>query len=173
MPPVHPSANGFHAVIRPHQSLPDPVFELAVSATLAISIAASVIANHIGLWPIGVSVGLTGLLTASLFVLWRADQDRFEDVRLCDGELCVRRYRKGRLVDQRRFGLDRTRLMRCDDPDYGCRMICLERRGSRFCIAADLSPAERDRFARGLVAAIKSSGRVLPVVSARAPALAD
>lgn len=155
----------FLAVLKPHASLSDTAFETAVTAMLALSILASVVANQFNAWPVGVAVGLTGLLTASLFVVWRSGLDRSEEVRLCGQELCVRRYRKGHLVDQRRFGLERTRLLRRDDADYGCLGLCLERHGSRFCIGADLPPAERDRFARSLVAAAASQGLRLPVVS--------
>lgn len=164
LPPDQTSGD-FLAVLRPHASLSDEVFESAVTAMLALSILASVVANQLGVWPIGVAVCLTGLLTATLFVTWRAGLDRCEEVRLCGHELCVRRFRKGRLVDQRRFGLDRTRLIRRDDPDHGCLGLCLERHGSRFCIAADLPPGERDRFARSLVAAVKATGRAMPVIS--------
>lgn len=162
--PESPSGE-FFAVLRPCGALPGDRFETAVFAMLALSAFSCVVAEQLGVWPVGIAVGLAGLLTASLFVVWRTGLDRSEEVRLCGGELCVRRYRKGRLVDQRRFGLDRARLLRRDDPDHGCLGLCLERRGSRFCIAADMVPAERDRFARNLVSAVQATGRSLPVVS--------
>lgn len=162
--PPERTAGDFLAVLKPHASLSDASFETAVTGMLALSILASVVANPTQVWPVGVAVGLTGLLTASLFVVWRAGLDRCEEVRLCGSELCVRRFRKGRLVDQRRFGLDRTRLLRRDDPDHGCLGLCLERQGKRFGVGADLPPGERDRFARSLVAAIAAAGRHLPVV---------
>lgn len=160
------SADAFHAVLRCGPKLSDPVFEASVITVLALALLAAVVLADGAFWPAGTSLGLAGLATATASVSLRAAGDRHEEVRACGKDLCVRRFRRGMLVDQRRFALERTSLVRTEDRLGRCRDLHLVRNGSRYRIAGDVSPMERDRFARALVQSIADRGGVLALVTA-------
>ncbi|MCB1420486.1 MAG: DUF2244 domain-containing protein [Notoacmeibacter sp.] len=157
---ISPSGpDAFHAVIRPHQSLSDAAFEGWVLGFIAFAILSSVIANMAGAGPVGFFMGLDGMLIAGMFVAWRAHQDRREEIMVEAGNLTLRRYRKERLVEQRRFPASRLVLSRNDDPDYGCLKLQIGRQDRFFPIACDLSPHERTAFAEALCSALRQQGR--------------
>lgn len=162
----------FHAVIRPHQSLSDAAFEGWVLGFIAFAMAASVFFNMSGMGPVGFFMGLDGLLIAGMFVAWRAHQDRHEEITVDGDCLTIRRFRKDRMIEQRRFPASRLKLARHDDPDHGCLKLLIGRRDSIYPIACDLSPHERSAFAEALCVALRRMGQAPAVHTSTNHALA-
>jgi len=109
-----------------------------------------------GYWPVTM-FSVIDLLGAMLGIhCFRLSQrERKEEIVVADGTIKVRRWAFRSPVREMEFHCYGLKLVRSDDPDFGCRHLVLSIRERREEIARDLSPSERESFADALTEALR------------------
>ncbi|CCB64911.1 MULTISPECIES: DUF2244 domain-containing protein [unclassified Hyphomicrobium] len=135
-------------VVVPNQSLSDRGAYMlygALSGAVAIFQAPFLMRGY---WPVTMFsvIDLLGMVFA-IHAFRLCQQERREEIVVEDGAVNIRRFAFGKSVRELRLACYGLKLIRSDDPDFGCRRLAFSVRGKREEIARDLSPAERASFA--------------------------
>lgn len=143
----------------PHRSLgrQGQWIVLAIMAAASCAVAALFVAR--GYWPVAPFVGLDVALLAFAFHAVRRSARAFEDVRVLESEILIRRGEGDKVHEELRLPALWTRLERDDHPEYGCLGLRLARRGVATPVATLLPPAERAAFADALAQALDRARR--------------
>lgn len=151
-------SDAFRAVITPHRALSIGQYLVLASLTLMLTLIIQVPLVRVGAWPSAIFGGGEALLLLVAVLLHRRSQQRTEVITVSTGSLHILRRCRGRVIDARRFSVFGLRVVRIDDPEYGCQSVAVELRGRRTEIARDLSPGERAGFAEAVANAIGQNG---------------
>ena len=143
-------------VITPYQSLSDRganVLYAVLGAAVGIVQLPFLLRGY---WPVTVFslLDLSGVLLA-LHAFRCCQRERREEIVIKDGILKIRRSAFRRPVREIEIACFGSKLIKADDPDFGCRQLFLSVRGKREEIARDLSPSERETFADALWQALR------------------
>ena len=136
-------------VITPYQSLSDRganVLYAVLGAAVGIVQLPFLLRGY---WPVTVFslLDLSGVLLA-LHAFRCCQRERKEEIVIEDGILKIRRSAFRRPVREIEIACFGLKLIKADDPDFGCRQLFLSVRG-------DLSPPERETFADALWKALR------------------
>lgn len=153
----------FAAVITPHRSLDRDSTRLVLTLCCIATVISSIPFILLGAWPVAWFFGID---LAALFLAFHLNfrsAKRMEEVILTPIDLLLRRIsHRGEQFEQR-FNPLWTKLDRREDDEFGLQEICLVSRGERVVIARDLSPHERESFAREFGAALARVKNGAPV----------
>lgn len=153
----------FDAVIWPNASMSEALFRIFVSAVVVIAALGVTAASMQGLWPISViGIAEAGALVTAVALTRRMGQ-RVEHVQILRGSVVVEHVGAYGETDTKCLPLLNLKLERHDDPDFGCRALFLRGAGRRVEVARDLSPGEREEFARAFSDAIERGGGTVDV----------
>ncbi|WP_430418185.1 DUF2244 domain-containing protein [Phenylobacterium sp.] len=145
--------------ITPHRSLGRQGQWIALGIMAAASFAVAALFVSRGYWPVAPFIGLDVALLAFAFHAARRSARAFEDVRISDGEILIRRGVGDEVHEELRLPALWTRLERDDHPDFGCVALRLARRDAATPVAALLPPSERATFAEALAQALDRARR--------------
>jgi uncharacterized membrane protein len=140
----------FAAVIQPHRSLDRNGFRTVMALCCLAGAAASIPFLVLGLWPVAGFFGLELLALYAAIAANARSARSFEQVVLTPFELLLRRVSHRGERREWRFNPLWTRLDRESDADFGLQKLALVSHGERLVIAGDLSPPERESFAKAL-----------------------
>lgn len=148
----------FHARITPSVSLSGSGWIFLAGATLLMSIVLQICCLACGAWPGALFVALdtAGLLLAVHF--HRRAQERHEDVLVDDGQVRVRSFRRGRMINEVALGQFGLAIECWEDDEFGLMQIVLIGRPRQLEIARDLSPHERTEFLSAFLEALSLQG---------------
>jgi uncharacterized membrane protein len=150
-PPASPL---FRAVITPNISLSPRGVHVVFGLLIAVNSAVALVFLLRGAWPVVPFLGLDVVLVAVAFAVCRRRAHAFEEVRLTERELLVRRVAPGGATEEHRFDPYWVRLARETAEEEGLVRLRLTSHGRSLTIAHALSPPERASFARALEGAI-------------------
>jgi uncharacterized membrane protein len=150
-PPARPL---FRAVITPNMSLSPRGVRVVLGLFLAANAAVAAVFWLRGAWPIVPFLGLDVVLVAVAFAVCRRRARAFEEVRLTERELLVRRVAPGGATEEHRFDPYWVRLARETREEEGLVRLALTSHGRSLVIAHALSPPERASFAKALESAM-------------------
>ncbi len=144
----------FSAVITPHRSLGRDSARLVLTLCCVATIVSSIPFMVMGAWPVA---GFFAVDLVALFIAFRVNfraARSAEEVILTPIDLLLRRISHRGERSEQRFNPLWTRLDREEDDEYGLLALALVCRGERVVIARELSPPERESFAREFGAAL-------------------
>jgi uncharacterized membrane protein len=151
----------FCANLSPYRSLGAGGFVVLMAIISGVSFAAGLVFFLIGAWPIVGFLGLDVLLVYWAFkVNYRAAR-ACECVTMTPSELRVRKISARGEVAEWRLNPVWVRLDRETHAEFGINRLFLVSHGRRFPIAGFLGPAEKEKFAAALSAALNQARRGL------------
>lgn len=165
--------SGFHARITPNCALSSSEFSRLVLLFTGFGLFGFFLFRSLGAPPAGILAGAEGLALATAFLVWKAAQNRHEDVSIGGNQIAVTRTVNGHVKSQARMAIGTVSVERTDDPDFGCLSLHLREGRNRHIIAADLSPHERAVFADAFCAAIAEAHRKPRINRTTLPALSQ
>jgi len=138
----------FAAVITPHRSLDRDSTRLVLTLCCIATVVSSIPFILLGAWPVAWFFGIDLIALFIAFHVNFKTARRMEEVILTPIDLLLRSVSHRGERRERRFNPLWTRLDRRDDDEFGLQELCLVSQGERVVIARDLSPHERESFAR-------------------------
>lgn len=138
----------FAATITPHRSLGKNAFRLVMTLVCLSTIVSSIPFVALGAWPVA---GFFGLDLLALYIAFRVNFARakaFEEVAVSRLEVLVRKVSHHGVTQEWRFNPVWTRMDEERHDDFGLQGLALVSRGQSVRIAQELSPDERESFAR-------------------------
>ncbi len=153
----------FHAVLTPHRSLGPNGFLVVMALVGGVCFVGGAAFTAMGAWPV---VGVFGLDVLIVWAAFRANYRAaraYEEIRLGDGALLIRRVTARGEASEIRLDPYWARLVVDRVEDEGVVGLALTSHGQRHDIGAFLDPEARESFARALGAALGAvrSGRAL------------
>lgn len=149
----------FAAVIQPHRSLDRNGLRTVMALCCLAGAAASIPFLVLGLWPVAGFFGLELLALYAAIAANARSGRSFEQVVLTPFELLLRRVSHRGERREWRFNPLWTKLGRETDDEFGLQRLWLISRGEQVAIARELSPPERETFARALGSALVQVNR--------------
>jgi uncharacterized membrane protein len=152
----------FSAMLSPYRSLGARGFFVVMSIISAVSFAAGLVFFLVGAWPI---VGFLGLDVVLVYWAFRVN---YRAARACEcvtmtaSELRLRKVSARGEIAEWRLNPVWVRLDREAHAEFGIERLFLVSHGRRLPIAGFLGPAEKERFAAALAAALVEARRGLP-----------
>jgi uncharacterized membrane protein len=146
----------FHAVLTPYRSLGPRGFLALMVFVGAVCFVGGLAFSAMGAWPV---VGFFGLDVLIVWVAFRANYRAaraYEEIRLGDGTLLIRRVTARGEASEVRLDPYWARLIVDRVEDEGVVGLAVTSHGQRHEIGAFLDPDARESFARALAAALRS-----------------
>ena len=145
------------AVLQPRRSLKPAGFLVLMILVAAVSFTTGMLFLILGAWPVTGFFGLDVLLIYIAFrVNYRAARAH-EAVQVTASELLIRRVSAKGAVTETRLNPYWARLHLERDDEGAATRLSLTSHGRRHVLAASLSPAEREDFAKVLAAALATA----------------
>lgn len=152
--PEAPARPEFHAVLTPHRSLGPNGFLVVMVLVGGVCFVGGVAFMAMGAWPV---VGFFGLDVLIVWAAFRANYRAaraYEEIRLGDGTLLIRRVTARGEASEIRLDAYWARLIVDRVEDEGVVGLALTSHGQRHEIGSFLDPAARESFAAALGAAL-------------------
>jgi uncharacterized membrane protein len=156
---VDRAAPMFAATITPHRSLGRNAYRLVMTLVCLSTIVSSIPFVVLGAWPVA---GFFGLDVLALFIAFHVNFARaraFEQVAVSPIEVMVRKVSHRGKDEIWRFNPLWTRVEEQRHEDFGLRGLVLVSRGQVVPIAQELSPHEREGFAKAFGMALAEARR--------------
>ena len=149
----------FSAMITPHRSLNKNAFRLVMTLICISTIVSSLPFIILGAWPVA---GFFGLDLLALYIAFHVNYARaraFEQVVVSRLEVLVRKVSHRGIAQEWRFNPVWIKMEEEWHEDFGLQTLVLVSRGQSLKIAAELSPDERESFAKAFGMALAQARR--------------